>query len=211
MTTKKMLMLVSASAGIAFLSSACGLFESDDERPASGFYVGDPEDANPGAHPNGGRTTGGANLNGGDGGSGLENGNGGPGGYGEELGQDYNGIGQRILNVNFTPVYFDFDVFALPMSESAKVDAVAEYLNSHPGTGVVIEGNCDERGTQEYNRGLGERRAISVKTALLDRGIGEDRLFTQSFGEDRPAVQGSDETAWARNRRADFVPVKLKR
>ncbi len=81
----------------------------------------------------------------------------------------------------------------------------AEYLRTHPGITVTVEGHCDDRGTKAYNLVLGERRAVSVKMFLVDLGIGTDRLATVSYGKDRPVAAGHDEASWARNRRAQFV------
>jgi len=72
-------------------------------------------------------------------------------------------------------------------------------------TNVVIEGHCDERGSEEYNLALGERRADAVRRYMTDLGVPGGRMSTVSFGESRPAVQGHDESAWRYNRRADFV------
>jgi peptidoglycan-associated lipoprotein len=104
-------------------------------------------------------------------------------------------------------VYFAFDSFAVQGSEKAKVAAVAEYLKSHttPRTAVRVEGHCDERGTEEYNRSLGERRALAVREELVSLGIEPNRILTVSFGEDRPAVTGNDESAWRKNRRGEFI------
>ena len=74
----------------------------------------------------------------------------------------------------------------------------------------MIEGHCDERGTEEYNRALGERRALSVRDALVGLGVSTDRVRTMSLGEDRPADMGLDDSAFARNRRGEFVLLKPK-
>jgi peptidoglycan-associated lipoprotein len=104
-------------------------------------------------------------------------------------------------------VYFAFDSSAVRGSEKAKVAGVADYLKTHttPRTAVKIEGHCDERGTEEYNRALGERRALSAREELISMGVEPGRIITLSLGEDRPAVQGSDESAYSRNRRAEFI------
>jgi peptidoglycan-associated lipoprotein len=81
----------------------------------------------------------------------------------------------------------------------------AQYLLFHPDVPVTIEGHCDSRGTEAYNMALGERRAESVKMFLVDLGIGADRLSTISYGEERPIDRGHNETAWAKNRRVQFV------
>ncbi|MBM3832988.1 MAG: peptidoglycan-associated lipoprotein Pal [Verrucomicrobia bacterium] len=107
-------------------------------------------------------------------------------------------------------VYFEFDSSAVRANEKAKVDAVAAYLKNEPAFKLEVEGHCDERGTPEYNRALGERRALSVREALVALGIAPERVSTISFGEDKPAVLGSDESAWAKNRRAEFILLKPK-
>ncbi len=81
----------------------------------------------------------------------------------------------------------------------------AEYLRTHPGITVTVEGHCDDRGTNTYNLVLGERRAVSVKMFLVDLGIATDRLNTVSYGKGRPVAAGRNEESWARNRRAQFV------
>ena len=109
-------------------------------------------------------------------------------------------------------VYFDFDSAVVKASEKSKVSAVADYLKAHPSAAVRVEGNCDARGTEEYNRALGERRALAVREELVGLGIAPSAVDTISYGKDRPADPGNDETAWKANRRDDFVvltpPVK---
>jgi peptidoglycan-associated lipoprotein len=78
-------------------------------------------------------------------------------------------------------------------------------LNSNPSDKLLIEGNCDERGTEEYNRALGERRALSARQALAGMGVDPSRVRTISYGKDKPVNPGHDEAAWAQNRRDDFV------
>lgn len=102
-------------------------------------------------------------------------------------------------------VYFDFDSAVIKTSEKSKIAGVADYLKSNATASVEVEGHCDERGTEEYNRSLGERRALAVREELALLGIDPKRLYTISFGEDRPAVDGHDESAWSRNRRGEFV------
>ena len=89
-------------------------------------------------------------------------------------------------------------------SERSKVDAVAEGLKSGVG-GVIIEGNCDERGSTEYNLALGERRAMAVRAYLIGLGVDGARIQTKSYGEERPVCPEHDESCWSRNRRAEFV------
>ena len=102
-------------------------------------------------------------------------------------------------------VYFDFDSSVLKGSEKPKVSAVADYLKANSTKAVRVEGNCDERGTEEYNRSLGERRALAVREELIRFGIDPTRADTISYGKDKPAVQGHDESAWKQNRRDDFI------
>lgn len=101
-------------------------------------------------------------------------------------------------------VYFDFDSSAIKDSEKSKIDNVATYLKSNPANAVQIEGHCDERGTEEYNRALGERRALAVREQLIGAGIAPDRLDTITYGKDRPADPGHNEAAWRKNRRGVF-------
>lgn len=105
---------------------------------------------------------------------------------------------------NYT-VYFEFDRSAVRQSEQSKVQAVANVLKAQPDTKLQIEGHCDERGTEEYNRSLGERRALALREFLINLGVDGSRLYTVSFGEDKPAVQGHNEEAWAKNRRGEFI------
>jgi len=111
----------------------------------------------------------------------------------------------RCTDVDFAPVYFSFDSTVVPQGELGKVDAVVSHLNSKPERVVVIEGNCDERGSNEYNMSLGENRAIVVRNYLVQSGISESRIQTRSYGEEKPAAVGSDESAWSKNRRDEFA------
>ncbi|MDB6018999.1 MAG: Minor outer membrane protein Omp16 [Pedosphaera sp.] len=107
-------------------------------------------------------------------------------------------------------VYFEFDKSSIKSSEQAKLESVANYLKSNPSHAVRVEGNCDERGTEEYNRSLGERRALSAREHLVQLGIDPTRVDTVTYGEDKPAVSGHDEGAYAKNRRDDFVVLTPK-
>ena len=102
-------------------------------------------------------------------------------------------------------VHFAFDSAAIRTSERVKVDSMAAALQSDQSVLLLIEGHCDERGTEEYNRSLGEKRALSLREELVKAGINPDRIHTRSFGEDKPAVQGHDESAWSKNRRGEFI------
>lgn len=102
-------------------------------------------------------------------------------------------------------VLFDFDSSVIKSSEKSNIASVAAHLVSNPYAAVEVEGHCDERGTEEYNRSLGERRALAVREELASLGIDPKRVHTISYGEDRPAVDGHNEDAWTRNRRGEFV------
>jgi len=101
-------------------------------------------------------------------------------------------------------VYFAFDQSDLDGAGRATLDANVAWLNGSDAT-ITIEGNCDERGSREYNLALGQRRADSVKDYLVSNGVDAFRIDTVSFGEERPACDGSGEACWAQNRRADIV------
>jgi len=105
-------------------------------------------------------------------------------------------------------VHFAYDSSAVAAAEKSKLKAVADYLKSHPEVAVRVEGNCDERGTEEYNRSLGERRALAAREALVKMGISASRISTKSFGKDNPANPGHDDAARAENRRDDFVLLR---
>ena len=107
----------------------------------------------------------------------------------------------------FAPVHFAFDSCAIEESEKGKLAEVADFMKSGSGT-IIIAGFTDERGTPEYNRGLGERRAQSVRQYLISQGANGGNLQTVSFGAEMPADPGSNESAWAKNRRAEFGVVK---
>ena len=102
-------------------------------------------------------------------------------------------------------VFFDFDKSAVRSDGAQTLNAQAAWLQKYPGVSVVVEGHCDERGTREYNLALGERRANAVKEYLVSRGISANRVSTISYGKERPAVLGSNESAWAQNRRGVTV------
>ena len=102
-------------------------------------------------------------------------------------------------------VYFDFDSSVIKSGEQPKITSVAEYLKGHAGEAVRIEGNCDERGTEEYNRSLGERRALASREAVVGQGGDAQMIETISYGKDKPVALGHDESAWRLNRRCDFI------
>lgn len=106
------------------------------------------------------------------------------------------------------PVYFDFDRYDIKTDQKKRIIGNAEYLKENSNLVVRVEGNCDERGTNEYNMALGERRANSAKNYLINLGVSAGRIKTISYGEERPLNYGHDELAWSQNRRDDFVVVE---
>ena len=108
------------------------------------------------------------------------------------------------------PVYFSYNESAIPASEQGKVANAALFLMQNPGVVLLVEGNCDERGTNEYNMSLGEFRAQAVRERLAAAGISADRVQTVSYGEEKPAAFGHDEASWAQNRRAEFGFYKAR-
>jgi peptidoglycan-associated lipoprotein len=111
------------------------------------------------------------------------------------------GAGTSVLEA----VYFDFDRYTIRADASGTLRNNATAITSNEALGIVtIEGHCDERGSEEYNLALGERRASAVKRYLVDLGVSGGRLRTVSFGEAKPAVVGHDESAWRYNRRSEF-------
>lgn len=107
-------------------------------------------------------------------------------------------------NLRIAPVYFDFDESKIKPEFASILEGAADALRE-TGASVTIEGHCDERGSDEYNLALGERRANAVRTYLYNLGVPRGQMTTVSYGEARPAVNGSGETAWQLNRRAEFV------
>ena len=102
-------------------------------------------------------------------------------------------------------VYFAFDKSDLDAASVAVLEEHAAWLNANANASITIEGNCDERGSREYNLALGQRRADSVRDFLVERGVNSSRIDTVSFGEERPVCTGSGEACWAQNRRSDIV------
>jgi peptidoglycan-associated lipoprotein len=107
-------------------------------------------------------------------------------------------------------VHFAFDSAVIRDSEHANLQAVATELQQNPNEQLEVDGNCDERGTDEYNRSLGERRALAAREALAGMGIDASRVHEISYGKDKPVDPGHDEAAWAKNRRDDFVVLTPK-
>lgn len=111
----------------------------------------------------------------------------------------------RISGLN--TIHFEYDRSTLTSSAKKELADNAAWIKSNPKTNIQIEGHCDNRGTIEYNLALGERRAQAVKNYLVGLGITADRLSVISYGEEKPLVEGDSEEAWAKNRRANFVPM----
>ena len=105
-------------------------------------------------------------------------------------------------------IHFAFDSYVLSPEAQKILDKKVAWLRKHPAIKIIIEGHCDERGSNEYNLALGERRANSAKQYLVNAGIEPDRIHIISYGEERPLALGSDEASWAINRRAHFVVWK---
>lgn len=154
--------------------------------------AGGPGTSGSGGSGNGPGGNGGGDLSGGTSGGagGSEGGAYGASGYGDVIDED---------------VYFSFDSAVLSGEAQENLRRKAEWLKSHADKNVTIEGHCDERGTNEYNMALGDRRAESAKSFLSTLGIAASRMNTISYGEERPADSGHGESAWSKNRRAHFV------
>lgn len=129
-------------------------------------------------------------------------------------GTDLQGAGPRPLITDstemrrgqFTPVYFDYDSAKIKPGEMAKLQAVADALQGNSKK-LLVEGHCDERGTAEYNRALGERRAQAARSELIRLGVDASRISTISYGKDRPIEPLHNDEAWSKNRRDEFVIV----
>lgn len=115
---------------------------------------------------------------------------------------------ERAFDANVETLYFGYDSYTLPSSELYKVEAVADYMGRNPSSVLIVEGHCDERGSNEYNLSLGEQRALAIRAYLCDLGIDSNRIQTRSLGEERPAVMGSGESVWRKNRRGEFLVFK---
>jgi len=182
---KRIIAIACLMAGTA-LFSGCAKKATTVEPPTAGTQVGESA-STAGA---GGASTSGSAL-------GADNGVNGASGAGG-VGGIYNGASSAVI-------YFDFDKSEIKPEYQDIVSAAARNLTSHPNLKLKLEGNTDERGTREYNIGLGERRAQAVKRALMLEGVAETQLSTVSFGAERPAAEGDDESAWAKNRRVNLV------
>ena len=159
--------------------------------PMPGSQTGAPNDLGGGGTltSNGGTQTGGGNT--------------------ANLGEFENMLEDRAALANYT-VHFAYDSAAVKKSEQSNLQSVASALGADASTKLLIEGHCDERGTEEYNRSLGERRALALREALAKLSIDPSRVRTISYGKDRPADPGHDESAWSKNRRGEFVLLHPK-
>jgi peptidoglycan-associated lipoprotein len=132
--------------------------------------------------------------------------------------QDTSGMAGQILpgsqedflqsvGMNGDRVFFDTDRFNIDTMDQATLQSQAQWLARYPDKRIIIEGHCDERGTRDYNLALGERRANAAKNYLASLGVDASRIQTVSYGKERPAAVGSNEQAWAQNRRAVTITV----
>ncbi len=111
---------------------------------------------------------------------------------------------KRAVEAALKDINFDFDKSDIREADKAKLQAIADFLKAYPQAKLQIEGHCDERGTVEYNLGLGERRSHAAQAYLVGLGVAADRLSTISYGKEKPKVQGHDEQSWLENRRCEF-------
>jgi peptidoglycan-associated lipoprotein len=167
----------------AVLLAGCPKKNTTQQPPTAGTQVGSGASTN--ANGAGASTSGGAYGNGANG---------------------ANAAGSNGAGGSRNIIYFDFDKSDIKPEFADIVKTNAANLTAHPNLKLKLEGNTDERGTREYNIGLGERRAQAVRRALMLQGVSESQLTTVSFGSERPAVEGDDESAWAQNRRVELVP-----
>jgi peptidoglycan-associated lipoprotein len=112
-----------------------------------------------------------------------------------------------LFNQEVKDAYFDYDKSDLRPDARSALNQTADFLKKYPEAKVTVEGHCDERGSTEYNLGLGDRRANAVKQYLVSLGISADRINTVSYGKEKPFCTESNETCWQQNRRGHFVPA----
>jgi peptidoglycan-associated lipoprotein len=137
-------------------------------------------------------------------------------GYGQDNGGS--GAGQimpgsqedflQSVGMNGDRIFFDTDRFNIDSADQATLQSQAQWLARYPDKRITIEGHCDERGTRDYNLALGERRANAAKNYLASLGVDASRILTVSYGKERPAAAGSNEQAWAQNRRAVTITIQ---
>lgn len=115
--------------------------------------------------------------------------------------------GDEVRAMLATMIHFEYDRAEVRSGDASALDAKVSILQANPNLRIRIHGHCDERGSDEYNLALGNRRATAVKAFLVNRGIDGSRIETQSWGEERPVAQGTTEDSWSQNRRAEFEIV----
>lgn len=118
---------------------------------------------------------------------------------------DVDALRRAIEEGNVQPIFFSYDSAELSVQAKSQLEENSRWFRQYPNATITVEGHCDERGTEEYNLALGDRRAQATRSYLIAIGIDPARLEAISFGEERPFVMGHDEAAWAKNRRAHFV------
>lgn len=117
-------------------------------------------------------------------------------------------LSKARMTISDAKVYFDFDKFDIKPEYRDQLKGSAAVMKKFPQLRVLVEGHCDARGTEEYNLALGERRARTVKEYLMVLGVSAGQIEVVSFGEERPAVEGTGEAVWSKNRRAEFKIIK---
>ncbi len=128
-----------------------------------------------------------------------------------DLGGDLSNYTHDRAMFEANAVHFDYDSFVVRSSDRGNIEAVATYMKSAPaGVALLIEGHCDERGTEEYNRALGDRRALAVREQLVASGVDSQKVTTRSFGKDRPVDTSNTDAGMAKNRRGEFVVLHPK-
>jgi outer membrane protein OmpA-like peptidoglycan-associated protein len=188
----KMKFLVPLTLALTLAITACG------DKKGSDIYG----DQTAGNLPNSGDQVD-MNGPGGNGGAGGINENQRPAGINPDTDVDYSVLASST-------VYFEFDKSTIPASERGKLEAVKQWMDANPGRSLFLAGHADKRGTPEYNRALGERRALAVREYLAGLGLTPGNLYTNSYGSDRPAVEGDTEDAFAKNRRVEVGVINQK-
>jgi peptidoglycan-associated lipoprotein len=117
-------------------------------------------------------------------------------------------MGMSLEDVLRNDIHFDFDRYDIKDNDKATLKTIADFMIQNADTSIRIEGHCDERGTNEYNLGLGDRRAGATKSYLMTLGVPSSRILTISYGEERPLCTRHDEECWAQNRRAHFTAAQ---
>lgn len=116
------------------------------------------------------------------------------------------------ITLGANTVHFDYDSSVVKGSEKANLEAVASFMKTADASvGLLVEGHCDERGTEDYNNALGERRATALREALINAGVNSEHVVTRSYGEYKPVAHGQDESAYRQNRRGEFVVLRPKK